>query len=474
MTVRLLQSRAPGVSAQDLNFLRLKQNRLFKYIDCQRDRDAIWQRMERIHLPIPTLKTFFQDILFLDVGQSVMRQLCRSPLTATRSIDQALEEQYIVESGGLGYNLSRISGSRFRSGLWNLWRFSHQFAFELTTQKDHHRRVPRKMEDIERAQEYGLHEIPIAEMVPSLRFHFFGLARLHGIHPSVSVDDTERAISEIPLQVQSDFPPEEDQDVDLERRCGKPFTDSIEADRYALSFESLAHPTIQVRVSAVSVRQSVFNAFFSYLLPQETISQEGSDFWRESDAGVTAGPESFNLAPETYEQVHPSPVRPPRTPANFEPLQPNYSPILGDPFSHSEQLHSVQITHFRFEIPSFREGAIWLPYNRGALDAFFEHLSTYDFHFYFFPDEERPLSRQGDRTLSHWECASHYMLFPFSTIRAVYCRGCLLHPIYSIGHAMTGQRGTRGVIADNVETLVEGAIELVQSAQAGAFEYNGI
>lgn len=243
MTVRLLQSRAPGVSAQDLNFLRLKQNRLFKYIDCQRDRDAIWQRMERIHLPIPTLKTFFQDILFLDVGQSVMRQLCRSPLTATRSIDQALEEQYIVESGGLGYNLSRISGSRFRSGLWNLWRFSHQFAFELTTQKDHHRRVPRKMEDIERAQEYGLHEIPIAEMVPSLRFHFFGLARLHGIHPSVSVDDTERAISEIPLQVQSDFPPEEDQDVDLERRCGKPFTDSIEADRYALSFESLAHPT---------------------------------------------------------------------------------------------------------------------------------------------------------------------------------------------------------------------------------------
>jgi hypothetical protein len=39
---------------------------------------------------------------------------------------------------------------------------------------------------------------------------------------------------------------------------------------------------------------------------------------------------------------------------------------------------------------------------------------------------------------------------------------------------MTGQRGTRGVIADNVETLVEGAIELVQSAQAGAFEYNGI
>jgi hypothetical protein len=81
--------------------------------------------------------------------------------------------------------------------------------------------------------------------------------------------------------------------VDLERRCGKPFTDSIEADRYALSFESLAHPTIQVRVSAVSVRQSVFNAFFSYLLPQETISQEGSEFWRESDAGVTAGPESL-------------------------------------------------------------------------------------------------------------------------------------------------------------------------------------
>lgn len=73
VTVRLLQSRARGVSERDLSFLRRKQNSLFKYINCQRERDAIWHRMERIQLPIPTLKTFFQDILFLDVGRSVMR-----------------------------------------------------------------------------------------------------------------------------------------------------------------------------------------------------------------------------------------------------------------------------------------------------------------------------------------------------------------------------------------------------------------
>ena len=36
-------------------------------------------------------------------------------------------------------------------------------------QKDHHRRVPRKVEDIERAQEFGLHEIHLTEMARSPR-----------------------------------------------------------------------------------------------------------------------------------------------------------------------------------------------------------------------------------------------------------------------------------------------------------------
>jgi hypothetical protein len=473
VTVRLLQSRAPGVSERDLSFLRRKQNSLFKYINCQRERDAIWHRVERIQLPIPTLKTFFQDILFLDVGQSVMRQLCRSPLTGARSIDEALEEQYMEDSGGSASDLPSMPGSRFRSGLWDLWRFSLQFAFEMTTQKDHHRRVPRKVEDIERAQEFGLHEIHLTEMAPSLRLHFFGLARSYGIHPPVTVDDLETVTLEIPLPVPSDFPPEQDKDIDLERRCGKPFTDSIEADRYALSFESLSRPTTRTRVSAVSVRQSVFCAFFGYLLPQETASQDGSPPGQGYDAGVTAGSGSFDPAPDPYEIEHPSPVRPPRRIlADFDPLQPSSNPNLVDPFSHSEQPHSVQITHFRFEIAIFRtERVILLPNNRDALNAFFEQLNEYEFHFYFSPDEQGYLSHQEDRTIPYMECYPLYINFPFSTLRAVYCQGCPIHPVHS--HVMAGQTNSREEMADLVRTLVQTAIELVLNARAEAFEYNG-
>jgi hypothetical protein len=425
--------------------------------------------MEQIQLPIPTLKTFFQDILFLDVGQSVMRQLCRSRLTGTRSIDEALEEQYIEDSGGSVSDPPRIPpGRRFHVGLWDLWRFSLQFAFEMTTQKDHHRRVPRKKEDIERALEFGLHEIHPPEMVPSLRLLFFGLARSHGIHPPV-LNDLDTATPEIPLPVPSDCPPEQDKDIDLERRCGKPFTDSIEADRYALSFESISHPTTGTRVGAVLVRQSVFCAFFGYLLPQETANQDD----RQSRPGYDVGSELFEQALNPPEIEHPSPIRPPRsTLANFDPLQPSSNPNTLDPFAQSELLHPVQIMHFRFEIAIFRtERVILLPNNRDALNAFFEQLSEYEFHFYFSPDEEGYLSHQEHRTIPYMECYPLYINFPFSSLRAVYCQGCPIHPVHS-GQIMAGQTNSREEMADIVRTLVEAAIELVLNARAGAFEYN--
>jgi hypothetical protein len=151
-TVHLLQSRAPGVSEQDLRFLRQKRRTLFKCIESQRERNNILERMEQIQVPIPTLKTFFQDVLFLDVGQSVMRNLCRNPLMGAQSIDEVLEEQYIVGAGVLS------DPGLLPAALYDLWRFSLQFAFEMTTQKDHRRRVPRKRDDIERADRHHLHE----------------------------------------------------------------------------------------------------------------------------------------------------------------------------------------------------------------------------------------------------------------------------------------------------------------------------
>jgi hypothetical protein len=116
---------------------------------------------------------------------------------------------------------------------------------------------------------------------------------------------------------------------------------------------------------------------------------------------------------------------------------------------------------------------ILLPYNRDALNAFFEQLNEYEFHFYFSPDEEGYLSRQEDRTIPYLECYPLYINFPFSTLRAVYCQGCPIHPVHSLGYIMGGQATSREEMADVVRTLVQTAIGLVLDAPAGAFDYNG-
>jgi hypothetical protein len=45
-----------------------------------------------------------------------------------------------------------------------------------------------------------------------------------------------------------------------------------------------------------------------------------------------------------------------------------------------------------------------LPNNRDALNAFFEQLNEYKFHFYLSPDEEGNLSHQEYRTIPYMEC----------------------------------------------------------------------
>ena len=76
-SVKILKSKVPGVSSSDLSALEIeKENKtLFPFLD-DHQRNLIWERLREIEYPIPTLETFFQDILYLDVGQCVMRQLC--------------------------------------------------------------------------------------------------------------------------------------------------------------------------------------------------------------------------------------------------------------------------------------------------------------------------------------------------------------------------------------------------------------
>lgn len=261
VTVRIIQSRAPAISFEDLRHLEgeWEKGKLFQSMRAQ-DREFAWERLKNIGFIIPTLATFFQDVLFLEVTQAAMRKLCLSPPEGAGSIDKILLNQHV------GYlrsseSLSTVNEAILKNQLLDLWRFSSQHAFELTDKKDHHRRVPRKTEDIERAIRLNFNRSSYQD--PTLILgELSSLAYNYGFEiPSHIQFHEPQALIDEP----SYFPPDVLDDVDLERRCGKPFTDSVDADRFALSRSSLFQTWIDPRVSTGFVRRCVFFSFFSYL-----------------------------------------------------------------------------------------------------------------------------------------------------------------------------------------------------------------
>ncbi|CAG8025873.1 unnamed protein product [Penicillium nalgiovense] len=286
-TIRKIKSLAPKVSKGDLEFLEtgMENKDLFPAIVAPQVRDRILHYLRSIDFPIPTLETFFQDILYLDVCQNVMRQLCinqpkRKIKRRRNSEEEDNQEEEEEEAEGTSPTIDESLRSQYNSlsesglissahievllkrDLCDLWRFSFQYAFEMTTVKEHRRRVPRKHVDVERAISLGLHERHNSFDLADLRHHFLWLASNRGFEVPANNESQLQPV-ELPRAMPSDFPPD-NEDVGLERRSGKPFTDSVDADRFALSRESLRSVSNYQRVSAAFVRRSVFNAFFAY------------------------------------------------------------------------------------------------------------------------------------------------------------------------------------------------------------------
>jgi hypothetical protein len=103
VTVRLLQSRAPGVSARDLGFLNRKKDRLFRYIECQRERDDIWEILKHI------------DIVELVV--SMLRQFAAdkfAPVPPKQSLPSGIKFRHVPEAICLSLAIKLIGSSPWR------------------------------------------------------------------------------------------------------------------------------------------------------------------------------------------------------------------------------------------------------------------------------------------------------------------------------------------------------------------------
>ncbi|KAL3468695.1 hypothetical protein BJX99DRAFT_265928, partial [Aspergillus californicus] len=130
-SVQMLQSRAPKVSNRDLHFLekRMNDGTLFPSIQDGTKRNAVWNRLQTISVPIPTLQTFFSDLRYLAVARKVMRTLLQINNPKTKmSIDERLGGQHrMIGRLPLGQDRGVI-----QQGLRELWRFSFQYGLEMT------------------------------------------------------------------------------------------------------------------------------------------------------------------------------------------------------------------------------------------------------------------------------------------------------------------------------------------------------
>jgi hypothetical protein len=257
VTVELIQSRAPKISNKDLRFLKdnMNKGRLFPNFSAAA-RLEIWARLTEIDYPIPTLKTFFKDRLYLEVAQCVMKRLFVQPLSEKITIDQGVYGKYDTP---VPVSMA-LRQQWLGNDLLEFWRFSFQYGFEMTSHQRLKWSKDGDPDDLFDQQSSESSFLPKQE----IWCHFFALVRTRAFQAPV-LNDSSFATMELPYPRPCDYPEDISEEIDVAKRCGKPYSNTVEADRFALSAESLQQSQIPVRVTAGFLRQSVFKAFFGYL-----------------------------------------------------------------------------------------------------------------------------------------------------------------------------------------------------------------
>lgn len=399
VTIKLLTSRVPKISVRDLKFLevRMSKEELFPDIDNSQDRSEIWERLKSIDYPIPTLETFFQDRLTLEVGRSVLQQLYIPDPQRKLTIDEGLSEQYDTTIS----DLTSERQHRIRRELFEFWRFSFQYGFDMT---NHQRLVPRTESRTQRTSVLGSTESQNTPDRLNLWQHLFWLASESRFR-TPSVDGTSGHPAELPPLIPCDYPESVEEELPVERRCGKPYADSVDADRFALSREALERPREEFRVTSGFAQRSVFLAFFRYLKDDSESRSFTGGSSEENDTSAT------ELVTGVFnpDEMIPSSVTAPQE--NTMPLPPVLAAPQFDPILESPALN-FQPTCFTmiFVLPGEPEKAAELPNDQSTLSSFFEELRRQNFYIY---SPDNPARGINDR-----ECYSIYFKNPLLKLHA--------------------------------------------------------
>ncbi|KAI2928799.1 hypothetical protein CBS147321_10962 [Aspergillus niger] len=271
-TVHALESQVPKLSEPDREYLRsrmMDDRTLFPSIYESDTRAALWERLKQIDTPIPTLGTFFQDLRFLGVASKVMKALLLPPedLGSKKAkkitIDCELGTQHRAD-GSVSLRETRL---QVRRGLHELWRFSFQYGLDMT---EIARRQPHKRKKA--CSSYPVPNCSTSVDRMALWRHFFWLADQHGFRIPAIAEFMPRRVT-LPTPQTPEGLGSTEQDEAVNRRCGIPYADTVDADRFALEGGRLWQPWESPQVSAVFFRRSQFQTFFRYLWDRSGINQ---------------------------------------------------------------------------------------------------------------------------------------------------------------------------------------------------------
>ncbi|OJJ78803.1 uncharacterized protein ASPGLDRAFT_53312, partial [Aspergillus glaucus CBS 516.65] len=256
-TVQQLQSRVPKISKLDREHIEkgFHNGSLFPLIINANHREELLDRLKMVSVPIPSLRTFFQDILYLCIAKNVMKTLERLDLAPRQkpTIDEGVKGGYRWTQG-----LHAPQQHEVQYHLLELWRFSFQYGCEMVGTNRLVRNTKGQSDSVTWDLQYASPDRK------SLWKHFFWLANHYGF--TVPNDSpVERLEIEC---TPGDHPEELGSDEPLSRRSGKPFADSVDADRFALSSLGLQRQWKDDQgVTLGLVRGWMFRAFFSHLIP---------------------------------------------------------------------------------------------------------------------------------------------------------------------------------------------------------------
>lgn len=405
-TVKLLQSRAPRISPRDREYLETKMKSAELFSNAPPSlREDFWQQLQQIDYPVPTLETFFKDRSYLEVGQSVMKQLYpadpQRPLTVDQRVcelfDTPLPVTYAISQQMLGRDLLEF------------WRFSFQYGFELT---DHQRRKA-----LDKASREPTPSLVFEESAAPDKIHIWGhfcqIIQSRGFRPPPRFVSAPR--TRLPDPDACDFPDIGlEEDIEVEKRSGKPFSNTVDADRHALSAESLQRSWTTPQVTAGFLRRSVFKAFFSYLIGDgQNFSQalaadstmiNSDEYMRHSeypndntiigDAEIVSRIESASGATSFVE------TETPQCNATAE-----VDPAMTAPLNHGPSSFSMVVT-----IGNHESTTLHLPNSSEFMRLFLRGLCDHCFS----------VEAEVGRFICPEECYSYYLLHPEATLHAQY------------------------------------------------------